>query len=458
MALESSTELLRGCLASAGLDCDASDQILDTIKYLPGDDYTVNKLTTAAALVAACASANSSGSEARLTTDAFQRLRTSNPQTLFDSKQIFDEQPAFWDDQETQGAGTSSTHSVNRAATEMAVGNVTEGRRIRQTYMRFNYQPGKSQLILMTGIIRKTGGGAGIFTSIGQYDDDNGVFFLMDQGTMKFVRRTNVTGVATDTETVLSDTLEDGTIIDWTKTHIFWFDYEWLGVGKIRAGIVIDGQFVVLHTEDGANTLDAVYMSTPNLPLRYEIYNNSSGGVAAMEHICSTVISEGGSEDLGVIRSASTNGTHLNLPTENTFYAVIGLKLKATHIGASVKLIDFALQEQAGTSQAEWALMWNPSYNGVLTFAPQTDSAVGVAVGDGSQDITGEWLRFAGGFLESGAGVSGNAGSIAQSLENALLLGSTISGVRDELILAVKPIGGSTNIDIEAALTWREIS
>src|SRR5512146_2047536 len=38
--------------------------------------------------------------------DAFGRLRSSEPFTIYDSKQLFDNQPLFWDDQQVSGAGT----------------------------------------------------------------------------------------------------------------------------------------------------------------------------------------------------------------------------------------------------------------------------------------------------------------------------------------------------------------
>lgn len=52
--------------------------------------------------------------------DAFSRFRISNPQTLFDSKQLFDNAPILYD-AEVSGSGTSSTHSSNRASTIMGV-------------------------------------------------------------------------------------------------------------------------------------------------------------------------------------------------------------------------------------------------------------------------------------------------------------------------------------------------
>jgi len=42
-------------------------------------------------------------------TDAFARLRISSPETIFDSKQLGDKQPLFWDDQVISGDGVAPT-------------------------------------------------------------------------------------------------------------------------------------------------------------------------------------------------------------------------------------------------------------------------------------------------------------------------------------------------------------
>ena len=42
--------------------------------------------------------------------DAFARLRMSSPETVFDSKQLSDKQPLFWDDKLVSGSGGASTY------------------------------------------------------------------------------------------------------------------------------------------------------------------------------------------------------------------------------------------------------------------------------------------------------------------------------------------------------------
>ena len=62
-----------------------------------------------------------------------------------------------------------------------------------------------------------------------------------------------------------------------------------------------------------------------------------------------------------------------------------------------------------------------------------------------------------GGFIESGGVQLGNAGSGDRGIDNAILLGSTIAGVVDTIVLCVRPIAGSANVDVEGSLTWREV-
>ena len=221
------------------------------------------------------------------TGDAFGRLRVAEPQTLFDSKQLFDNQPLFWDDQQVSGSGTTSTHDPNTASTVMAVGATTAGNRVRQTFMRFNYQPGKSHLIFMTGTLGSSGGGTGITRLAGYGDDENGVFFVDKEGTINVRKRSYKTGSVVDTDVPQAswniDTLDgngvSGITLDATKSQILVFDMEWLGVGRVRCGIVVDGKVYYCHEFLHSNVEEGVYISTPNLPLRYEIDNDGTANV-----------------------------------------------------------------------------------------------------------------------------------------------------------------------------------
>jgi hypothetical protein len=395
-------------------------------------------------------------------TDAFGRMRVSNPSTLFDSKQLHDSQPLFWDD--TQVSGTATTaHSTATAATTIGVNNTTAGKRVRQTFMRFNYQPGKSQLIFLTGVLDKSGGGTGITRGMGWYDDNDGVFLYDNAGTYQWVIRSSASGSPVDTAVSQSswnlDTMDgtgsSGITVDFSKANIVVIDAEWLGVGRVRVGLNIGGTTYYCHEFNHANSVTAVYMSTPNLPLRYEIENDGTGAASTLDHICSTVISEGGIQDNGVLRYHSTQGTHLDLASANTLYPVLGIRLKSTALDGIVALEDMTIINQQ-SQDWEWVLLMdNPALTfvgGTPSFSAQTNSVVETHTGDGSISITGGGTYFTGGLVASGT--KGSATS--SSLKNAVRLGATRSGTVDEIYLCARPL--SANADIEASITWREIS
>jgi len=403
--------------------------------------------------------------------DSFGRLRISSPLTIFDSKNIYndtdlgaDEEnlPLFYDNQEVSGSGTSTTYNVNESSQGISVSANTAGKRVRQTKRRFNYQSGKSQLYLNSFII-----GAqkdGITKREGYFDDNNG-FFLEISDDVYLVRRTYVTGTPVDNKVAQSnwnvDTF-DGTgpssiNLDFDKTQILFSDFEWLGVGGIRMGFVVDNTFYVAHEFLNANNLTKVYMSTPNLPIRSEISNDGTGDADSLIQICSSVISEGGQEDTGIIRYLSTAGTSLNANTENTIYCVLAIRLKTAYIGETIKQINANIQIQTASDRGEWILLFNPTIAGTVTYTGLSQSGIEYFRGATANTVTGGY-QITGGFVESGGNATGAAGSTSSGLPNALSLGSNIDATKDIIVLAFRPIGGSTSVEVEGALTWRELS
>ena len=401
--------------------------------------------------------------------DAFGRLRMSQPHTIFDSKQTNDNLPLFWDDAEKSGGGTGSSYNSNQASTTISVG-AEVGVRTRQTKMRFNYQPGKSQQIVMTGILGT--GASGITQRIGIGDDDNGLFFENIDGTFQVNRRTKTSGSAVNNRTTQTnfnidklDGLGPSRIkIDLSKTQIFWIDFEWLSVGRIRFGFVVDGKLSYFHEMNHANDLTLAYMSTPNLPLRYEIENDGAGAAADLTHICTTVISEGGAEELGVLQYESTTSNrgslvaHINANTADTAYAIVGIKLKAGFKDVTVKLASMSVLAETN-DDFEWLILLNPTIAGTFTYDDKTNSAVQTAIGNpddpSTNNITGLGTVMTGGFANSTGG-AGGGGAVTNPLGNALRLGSTIAGVQDAIVLAVRP--HTANANIHGGIAWRELS
>lgn len=382
--------------------------------------------------------------------DAFGRWRTSEPYTIFDSKQVFDNLPLLYDDQEVSGSGTGSTHNPNHAATELTVSANTAGKRVRQSFMRFNYQPGKSHLIFVTGTLGD--GGTGIGAAMGYFDDQNGLFAKSDGGVAYFVKRSYYTGSVVDTEVAQADwnlDVMDGTgasgyTLDPTKSQILIIDFEWLGVGRVRMGWVIDGKVVYCHEFLHSNREAGVYISTPNLPIRYEIENDGTGGAATLQCICASIQSEGGRQNNGYLRHQDT-GAVTGLAA-GTAYAIMGGRLKSTHLGATVLVENISVIGSAN-DQAHWELRIGGTVAGTFTYNDVTNSAVQVAIGSSSNTVTGG--------IEIDGGYFSTTQAVTFTVPNALHLGAEIDGTPQEWQLVIIPI--TNNMTVRASVTWREL-
>lgn len=387
--------------------------------------------------------------------DSFGRWRVGNPATLFDSKQTHDNQPLLFEDVEVSGSGTSSTYTQAEASTVIGVSDSTAGRRVRRTYVRSNYQPGKSLEVLLTGVLQHSGAGqAGIQRRFGYFDDDNGFFLEDDEGTIKIVRKSSVTGSTVNTKIAQADWNLDpmdgsgpsGITLDFTKSQIFFMDLEWLGVGRVRTGFVVDGLIIYAHQFLHANVISGVYISTPNLPISYEIENDGTGGAAELEHICCSVVSEGGQDKNGVLRHADS--ATLGPLTAGTTYLAVGVRLEATHFDVTIDFTKISAVCTTQNDKGHWELRIGGTVGaGTETWNPLTNSAVEVALGNGTLTHSGGTSIDGGYFTDSTA--------IIQDVENALRLGSTIAGVAQELFLVFTPISANTSAAL--GLTWREL-
>lgn len=390
--------------------------------------------------------------------DAFARQRMSTPETIFDSKQIVDAQPLFFDDKQTGGAGTTNTYNTNQSSSTLAVSNLTAGVRVRQTFQRFNYQPGKSFLFIRTAIFGAAG--TGITKRLGLFDENNGLFFEQKSSGMSLSIRTFTSGSAVDNNVLqaswnidkMDGTGASGITLDYTKTLIYFCDFEWLGVGTVRFGVFVNGLPYYVHAFHNSNINTVVYMSTPNLPLRTEIENDGTGGVASITDICSTVIIEGGRQVNGVKFGLNRGADTLITNNNSLIYPLICLRLKSTHLGALIRLISFNLR---CTSDAEyaWYIILNPSVTGTaFSFTGLVNSSIEYAYPTKTTTVSG------GTVLDTGIGsdTNNNVKGVDNITQSDLAIGSKIDGTPDVICLAVQRLTGTTET-FYSSLTFLDI-
>lgn len=393
--------------------------------------------------------------------DAFGRMRISQPLTLFDSSHRYRDNN-LW---ESLIVGTGST--VGFATTEglinIGVGTTAGCSVIRETTKTFSYQPGKSLLTLNTFVPNSPK--ENLRQRIGYFGADNGLYYEVDGTTAYFVERSLSTG--TSTRVAQSDwnvdkldgTGPSGITLDLTKAQILWMDIEWLGLGTVRIGFVINGQMVHCHSFHHANFITSTYITTASLPLRYEIANTGvTTSSSTLKQVCSTVISEGGYELYGLQQAVGTPITApYTLTVAGTYYPIISIRLKATpdRLDAIVILTALSLMGVNNGINYNWQVRASGTTTGGTWTSAGDDSAVEYKLN--GTGITG------GRILASGFFNSANQGSPSiDILKEALFKfqlernGLTETPYELTVVVAASPISSSE--EVYAAMDWEEIS
>jgi len=382
--------------------------------------------------------------------DAFGRLRVSNPFTIFDSTNVMSKNNLF--DEDLTGSGTV-TYTANKSTVNLNVTTASGDKVIRQSKRVMSYQPGKSLFIFNTFVMNAQE--SGLEQRVGSFDANNGIFFE-DTGTgYQIVRRTYVTGSAVDNDVAqsswngdkLDGTGASGYTLDPTKATILFTDYEWLGMGSVRVGFVIDGKFITAHTFYNANNLDTVYMQTANLPIRYEIETTGTiSGAAVLQQVCSSCMIEGGYSPQGIIQSvgtASLNG--VNLTTAGTFYNLATIRIKSGRPYALIIPQGF-LASAVSNSDFEVQLRQNATPSTAFSYTSYSDNI--------EYDLTGT-TTITGGTIINRTYLSGKGVSIenfGDGFNFEYQLGQTIAGASDTLTLCAK--GASNNDGVIGSIKW----
>ena len=374
--------------------------------------------------------------------DAFGRQRTSTPYTLFDSTMRYDKRSDQWFDKTTNGGTVSYLTNESSAAltTTTASGDTV----LRRTKQNFPYQPGKSMMVLQSFV--GTTPIAGLIQEVGLFDDNNGVILRASGTTLQFVIRSGASGSIVENVVDQSswniDTLED---LDFSKAQIFAADLEWLGVGRVRVGFVVDGEVTYCHEFKHYNTLSSVYMTTAILPLSYRIHNASAQAAGrTLKQICCSILSEGGYEPDGAIYSVNHDlGSVPNVSGERI---TAGIRMASGRTGNVI--LPVRISTTTNTSDLVlWRLRLNPTISGVVWSAAQN--------GRGNVEVTTSGTASGGTVVDSGFVSQGSANNYAVAEAIRLSLGQNASGVSDYLILTVD---SPTNAKALGMIGWVEIA
>jgi hypothetical protein len=374
--------------------------------------------------------------------DAFGRQRVSNPYTLFDSSMRFDKRPDQWYEIATGGGTTNFL--TNASTLELKTTTASGDTVLRRTKQRFPYQPGKSLVALQSFVGAPLS--PGLIQEVGYFDDNNGVMLRASGTTLQFVVRSFTTGSVV--ENVVNQSawnLETFPALDFNKAQIFSADFEWLGVGRVRCGFVIDGSVVYCHEFNHANVINRTYMQTAILPLSYRINNSTAqASGATFQQICCSLLSEGGYEPDGA--TYSVNHSLASVPNVNGERVTAGIRMASGRTGNVILPVKVDIASES-TNVVAWKLRLNPTLSGV-TWAPAENGRGNVETITSASSVSGGTIVNTG-IISQGQSVNLNIDTAIR-----LALGVNASGVSDTLILTVN---SEVNSKALGQLGWVEI-
>ena len=398
-------------------------------------------------------------------TDAFGRSRVSEPFTLFNITHTRDENSFLVAEKLTGGA--TATHLPSESSMQMDVSS--NGDKVTRQSRRYPvYQPGKSLLIIQTGVLDSNSNGTDCISRIGYFDDNNGYWFQHRKGEgVSLYERSKVHGSVVDTQVLQTNWNIDkvnGTespsnyYMDASKVQIFITDLQWLGVGEVRIAIDIGNNYLhYIHIFRHVNISTGAYITSANLPLRWEIESvGSTNPAGRMKMICGTAISEGGCSPEGQIFSSATGTTAVTIRAEE----VPIIAIRAPSSNPHINIFPLSVSTMAiNRNILFWRLrIWRaPSsdpiaggtWSSAHIYGDVEHNTTGTAITEGTSVVV------ASGYI-SGKNKSGVENLLNNASKGSVILTADIDGAVDYLAITGIRVGPG-NVETVATMDWEEV-
>lgn len=381
------------------------------------------------------------------TLDMFGRYKVGNPITLFDSSHRYRSSVDFSD--ELVGGG-SITYLGNESTDSLNVNTESGSKVTRESTKVFQYQPGKSLQVMQTFVMAPPQ--EGLRQRVGYFSRTNGVYLEQDGTSVSLVMRTNTTGSVVETR-IPQDNWDrrkmkngDGPTLNLSAAQIFFMEFEWLGVGSVRCGFVIGGEFYTVHQFDHSNWIKKVYMQTATLPLRYEIENTAeTTAPSSMKQICATVISNGGYDWQ---RRPYTISRNTAIETTTTYKPLVTIRMAPNRTDSVIIPADCSVFPTT-TGSYQMAIIKNAAVPDGTWVASETGNVqynITSTVMSGGSIICADYF--------SSTNQSSNGGGVSGSERLFMQLGRTNSTTptSDTLTLAVRNVSGTG--DAVGSFSW----
>lgn len=231
--------------------------------------------------------------------DAFGKLKVSET-TLVGNYALFTSMSLHNEYYHTSGSVASNCTYIPSESLAVLQVDTVAGSSYTLTSNRYHtYLPGVGLTILNTVVCGDTGK-SGLLRRWGYFDDSNGLFWEQSGSVMNVVVRNKGVDVRVPQSSWNNDRLDGSEssttnlskfLLDVTKNNIYSIDFQWLGAGRVRFGVMSEhGDSLLVHEIPNANSLSSTYMGEATLPIRYEIINAATtSGTSEMKVVCATV-------------------------------------------------------------------------------------------------------------------------------------------------------------------------
>lgn len=416
------------------------------------------------------------------TLDLFGRTTMATPTTLFTAHPAFTPQLEVMDYVST-GSGLI-THDISNTLMTLRVGTGT-GRAVRQSREYLLYQPGKIQSINMTGVPQYAGTwDSSVAFRIGMFDDyrdktseteqpSMGHYFELSGNTWFVCERanssnntTNVTRIPQsnwnlDTLNGNRSTSPSGLLLKTPPNVglLIIIDRQWLGVGIVRMGVVLNGKPIYVHSFHD-RLYSRPYTHLGKLPIRWEIEKVAGGATATATaaSICASANVMGTYLPYGAPFTLPLTATISTQRLDTTERPMLIIRLQQKYCRATVKLIAASFfSDQKGA----FCIYKNPTISGATftyTAHPNSRSMIEYKT-FGTGTGTAPSYTISGGIpLISGYFAQNSLTSLSSSVED--LIASTpfcsdIAGTPDTLVVTGYQL--AANSDVVVNLRWLEI-
>ena len=393
--------------------------------------------------------------EGDLPFDAFGHAQHTSPNVVDQHLFTYGSDPNSYVD-ETIGGG-QVIHNVTQSCTILSVDS-TSGSLSRKTSARYYpYTSGVGTELLMSIQIGDTGK-TGVIRRWGLFDNNDGVYFQLSGSSFSVAQRNSIdnTEIYVSRDAFngddLSSTTESEYVIDFSKLNIYFLDFEWLGSGRVRFGVISpSGKRVILHTIENANNITYPYMKRGTLPFRIENFNDTnSASTSQMKLVCASVVKQSASDRYrGLLFNKTSDRKIISGSSE---VPILSFRLKENFNGVSNKIVAFAERYEVDVSGSSVVL--NIVGNAVLTgstFTATTSSR-------SSMEIDTDATSYVNGDVQDQIFYSHGSSKYdfrQDDLQSSL--NNRSDGTRPTYTISAKTLDPNGRADVSLNIRWKEV-